>query len=170
MSSEQGSAEHEIVVSRRLAAAPERVWAAWTDPAQIVKWWGPHGFTTTIHELDVRPGGIWRHTMHGPDGTDYGNDVRFMEVVEPRRIVYAHAGGPDGGPHGGFVGTWTFEPDRDGTRLTMRLEFGSTEDRARAAGGGAVEGGHQTLERLSTVLNGTAGARDEAAADRGSPS
>lgn len=151
--SEQGSAEREIVVSRKLAAPPERVWAAWTDPDQITEWWGPRGFTTTIHEMDVRPGGTWRHTMHGPDGTDYPNEIQFLEVVEPRRIVYAHAGGPEGVPHGGFVGTWTFEPEGDGTRLTMRLEFESAADRDLAAEGGALEGGRQTLERLSTLLN-----------------
>lgn len=154
------SAEREIVVSRQLAAPPERVWSAWTDPDQIIKWWGPHGFTTTIDVMDVRPGGFWRHTMHGPDGTDYPNDIRFVEVVEPRRIVYVHSGGPEGVPHGGFVGTWTFEPEGDGTRLTMRLTFESAADRGRAADGGALEGARQTLERLSTALGVGRGPRE----------
>lgn len=47
----------EIVVSRFFDAPRERVWAAWTDPEQIVRWWGPRGFTTTIHEMGVREGG-----------------------------------------------------------------------------------------------------------------
>lgn len=150
---EVDSAEREIMVSRKLAAPPERVWAAWTDPDEVTRWWGPRGFTTTIHEMDVRPGGLWRHTMHGPDGTDYPNEIRFLEVVELRRIVYAHAGGPEGVPHGSFVGTWTFEPEGDGTRLTMRLEFESVADRELAAKRGALEGSRQTLERLSMRLN-----------------
>jgi uncharacterized protein YndB with AHSA1/START domain len=63
----------EIVLTHVFDAPRELVWNAWTDPQQVVEWWGPRGFTTTIHEMDVRPGGIWRHTMHGPDGTDYSS-------------------------------------------------------------------------------------------------
>ena len=48
----------EIVVTRELAAPRELVWAAWTEPAHAARWWGPRGFTNTIHEMDVRPGGI----------------------------------------------------------------------------------------------------------------
>ena len=83
----------EIVISRIINAPRERVWGAWTDPKQVVNWWGPNGFSTTIHEMDVRPDGVWRHTMHGPDGKDYPNKSIFVEVVKPERIVYKHAGG-----------------------------------------------------------------------------
>ena len=54
---------------------------------------GAAGFTTTIHEMDVRPGGIWKQTMHGPDGTDYPSQSVFIEVVKPERIVYSMVGG-----------------------------------------------------------------------------
>src|SRR3954471_663109 len=83
------SSDREIVISRLFDAPRELVWAAWTDPQQVVQWWGPKGFTTTIHEMDVRPGGVMRHTMHGPDGTDYANKSVFKEVVKPERIVYS---------------------------------------------------------------------------------
>ena len=43
----------------------------WTNPEHIVNWYGPKGFTDTVIEMDVRPGGMWRHVMHGPDGVDY---------------------------------------------------------------------------------------------------
>ena len=87
------TSDREIVISRVFDAPRERVFEAMTDPKQVVKWWGPNGFTTTIHEMDVRPGGVWRHTMHGPDGTDYPNKSVFLEVVKPERIVYKHSGG-----------------------------------------------------------------------------
>ena len=64
----------------------------WTDPAHVGKWWGPRGFTTTTHAMDVRPGGEWRFIMHGPDGTDYKNRIVYLEVVPPERLVYKHAG------------------------------------------------------------------------------
>ena len=51
---------------------------------------GPAWLHTTIDEMDVRPGGIWRFIMHGPDGTDYHNKVVFVEVVKPDRLAYNH--------------------------------------------------------------------------------
>jgi uncharacterized protein YndB with AHSA1/START domain len=65
-----------------------RVFDAWTDPKQITQWWGPAGFTTTTDEMGVKPGGVWRFVMHGPDGTDYKNKIVFIEVVRLERLVY----------------------------------------------------------------------------------
>ncbi len=50
------ASSHEIVSTRLFDAPRERVWEVWTDPAHIAQWWGPHGFTNTIQEMDVRPG------------------------------------------------------------------------------------------------------------------
>ena len=79
--STENLADREIVITRVFDAPREMAWDAWTDPKQVVRWWGPRGFTTTIHEMDVRPGGVWRQTMHGPDGTDYPGQMVFVEVV-----------------------------------------------------------------------------------------
>jgi uncharacterized protein YndB with AHSA1/START domain len=145
------TSDREIVVTRVFDAPRERVFEAWTDPERVVQWWGPRGFTTTIHEMDVRPGGIWRFTMHGPDGTDYPNRVEFTEVTKPQRLVYDH--GPDAGAEGlSFRSTVTFEDEGGGTRLTLRLVFKSAEERDRAVEFGAREGGKQTLERLAEHL------------------
>lgn len=115
--------DREIVTSRVFDAPREVVWDAFTDPAQVVQWWGPRGFTTTIHEMDVRPGGRWRHTMHGPDGTDYPNASVFQEIGKPERIVYSHGGGKEGGPGASFVATWTFAAQGEKTLLTGRMVF-----------------------------------------------
>ncbi|MDB6165788.1 MAG: Activator of Hsp90 ATPase 1 family protein [Lacunisphaera sp.] len=80
----------EIINTRLLAAPRERVFAAFSDPAQLAQWWGPKGFTATVHEFDFRPGGQWRVTLHGPDGTDYPNDKEFLEISPPERIVFLH--------------------------------------------------------------------------------
>ena len=68
--------DREIVISRVLDAPRELVWEVWTDPRHVVNWWGPNGFTTAIETMDVRPGGVWKHVMHGPDGTDYPGPAR----------------------------------------------------------------------------------------------
>jgi len=146
--------DREIVISRVLDAPREMVWDAWTDPEQVVRWWGPRGFSTTIDTMDVRPGGIWKHVMHGPDGGDYPNKSVFTDVVEPERIAYNHGGGREGRKGVSFKATWTFEAlNRHETRVTMRSVFPSAEDRERVVREyGALEGGEQTLERLAEHL------------------
>src|SRR3954464_2525826 len=88
------SADREIVAVRVFDAPRELVYKAWTDPEHVAQWWGPNGFTNTIHEMDVRPGGVWRFIMHGPDGTDYKNEVEYLEVVKPELLVYLHESTP----------------------------------------------------------------------------
>jgi uncharacterized protein YndB with AHSA1/START domain len=146
--------DREIVISRVLQAPREMVWLAMVDPQQMCNWWGPRGFTTTVHEMDLRPGGIWRLTMHGPDGTDYPNRCIFQEVVKPERIAYTLVGGKNGGTDVGFDATWTFESvDEKTTRLTICMAFVSASDRDRVAQEyGVIEGGKQTLERLEEHL------------------
>ena len=148
------TADREIVLTRVFDAPRELVWNAWTDPEQVVQWWGPRGFTTTIHEIDVRPGGIWRHTMHGPDGTDYPNESKFIEVVKPERIVYSHGGGKKGDPGAQFEATWMFEAQGDKTKLTLRMVFPTAAVREHVVKTyGAIEGGKQTLDRLAEQLS-----------------
>jgi uncharacterized protein YndB with AHSA1/START domain len=145
--------DREIVVSRVFDAPRELVWDAWTKPENVARWWGPKGFTTTIHEMDVRPGGVWRHTMHGPDGTDYPNKSTFLEVVKPERIVYTHGGGKKGERGVNFEATWTFEAEDNKTRLTIRQLFPSVEMRDHVVKTyHAIEGANQTLGRLAEDL------------------
>lgn len=87
------TSDREIVISRLVDAPRERIWEAMVDPAQVVHWWGPSGFTTTIERMEVRPGGVWKHVMHGPDGTDYANCSVFKEVNKPECLIYSHGGG-----------------------------------------------------------------------------
>jgi uncharacterized protein YndB with AHSA1/START domain len=151
--STENPADREIVISRVFAAPRELVWEAWTNPVHVMQWWGPRGFTTTIDEMDVRVGGVWRHTMHGPDGTDYPSHSVFTEVVKPERIVFSQGGGKPGGTAAVFESTWTFEAEGDQTRLTLRHRFPSKAERDRIVREyGAIEGGRQTLERLAEHL------------------
>ncbi len=152
------TADREIVITRAFEAPPELVWRAWTDPEQVVRWWGPRGFTTTTRAMEVRNGGEWRFIMHGPDGRDYANLITFEEVVEPRKLVYAHRGeGADEGVK--FRTTVLFERTGEGTKLTMRMVFPTAEDRERVVREyGAVEGGIQTVGRLADHLREKTGA------------
>ncbi|MHB8728701.1 MAG: SRPBCC family protein [Sulfuricaulis sp.] len=147
------TADREIVLTRVFGAPRQKVWEAMVDPQHVAQWWGPRGFTTTIEKMDVRPGGAWKHVMHGPDGTDYPNRSVFKEVVKPERIVYAHGGGRQGGPGAHFTATWTFEALGAKTRVTIRMIFDSPSERDTVVKEyGAIEGGQQTLERLGEFL------------------
>ena len=147
-----GAADREMAFTRVFDAPRELVWQAWTDPAHVGAWWGPRGFTTTTHEMDVRPGGVWRFVMHGPDGTDYPNKIVYTEVVRPERLAYDH-GGDDGTDDVSFQVVATFADEGGRTRLTMRMLFATAEELRKVVEEyGAEEGAHQTLDRLGEFL------------------
>lgn len=152
--SNEANADNEIILSRVYDAPRELVWKAMTDPKHVVNWWGPIGFSTTIEQMDLRPGGIWKHVMRGPDGTSYPNESRFLEVVENERIVYSHGGRREDGPSVSFVSTWTFEETAPGkTKLTLKQVYPTPEQRDFTIREfGALEGGRQTLGRLAEYL------------------
>jgi uncharacterized protein YndB with AHSA1/START domain len=138
------TADREIVTTCVVDAPRERVWTAWTDREQVAQWWGPNGFTNTIHEMDLRRGGMWRFVMHGPDGTDYKNKIIYEEIAKPERLAYLHESGPK------FHATATFEEQEGETTVTMRMVFDTVEERDRTVKVfGAVEGAKQMLGRLA---------------------
>lgn len=147
-------APNEIVMARVFHAPRALVWRAWTEPEHVARWWGPRGFRTETKQMDFRVGGVWQHVMIGPGGARYPNKSVFKDIVPQERIVYSHGGGREDGPGATFVATWTFEAvDATHTRLTGRLAFPDAATRDFVAKEfGAVEGGQQTLERLSEYL------------------
>ena len=146
---ESNDPDREIVIERIVDAPRELVWRAWTEADQIAQWWGPNGFTTTIHEMHVRVGGVWRFIMHGPDGTDYPNRIVYQEIVKPERLVYDHSD-DKGSDH--FQATVTFAAQGNRTKVTLRAVFETAQARAAKVKFGAVEGGQQTLARLAQHL------------------
>ncbi|RYD54825.1 MAG: polyketide cyclase [Verrucomicrobiaceae bacterium] len=112
------------IISTRFFPHPRQaVFEAFRDPARLAIWWGPHGFTNTIHELELRPGGRFHLTMHGPDGANYENQKEFLEVVEPERVVFRHLQ-----PMHDFTMTVTWDEEAGGTRLTWKMAFESGSD------------------------------------------
>lgn len=147
------TSDREVVISRTFEAPRELVFDAWTDAKHIGAWFGPTGFTITIERMDVRPRGEWVFVMHGPDGTDFPNWIRYQDVVRPERLAYEHGGRtPEAPVH--FHVTVTFTDLGGGrTGLTMRSVFPTAEARNLVVERyGAIEGGHQTLARLADQL------------------
>ena len=149
--SEESTADREIGATRVFDAPRKLVWKVWTDPKHVAQWWGPNGFTNTIYEMNVVPGGVWRFMMHGPDGTDYPNKIVFIEVSEPERLVYVHGDEKDPDQ---FHVTVTFTEQSGKTTLTMRSVFRTKAERDHVVEKfGATKGMQQTLGRLKDYLS-----------------
>lgn len=131
--------------TRVFNAAPEAVFGAFRDPALLARWWGPEGFRNTFQTFDFREGGDWVFIMHGPDGTDYPNQARFLEIRPPNRIRIQHVNLPH------FLLTVDLEPAPGGTDLTWVGDF---EDSAFAekARGFLERANEQNLDRLEGLL------------------
>ena len=122
----------EIRITRVYDAPREQVWRAWTEPAQLARWWGKRGWTTPLPTvtMDVRPGGLFRlSSISDEDGREMPMEATYREVVEPERLVFARADGQ--------IATVTFADLGDGRtemtfHTTMRV---SDELRAQSAGG-----------------------------------
>lgn len=147
-------AANEIVITRVFAAPRAMVWGAFADPWQVGQWWGPKGFTTTILEMDLRAGGKWRLVLHGPDGTNYPNEMTFTEVIPMEHIRLELIGGREGSEPIHFLKTLTFTDAEGGTRFTVRTTFTTAEERDQNVRDyGAIEGGQQMMERLNAHLH-----------------
>ena len=103
--------------TRFIAASPADVFAAFRDPARVARWWGPAGFTNTIHEYVFEPGGRWLLTMHAPDGTNYPNESRFTRIVADRLFEIEHLSGHH------FILSIELRPVEQGTRIHWRQTF-----------------------------------------------
>ena len=80
----------EVHTTGIIGASRARVFAAWTDPAQLALWWGPRGFTNTFHRFELKPEGVWEFTMHGPDGDAFDNSCVFKRIEPPGYLEFDH--------------------------------------------------------------------------------
>lgn len=144
-----------ITLTRVYEAPLQAVWEAWTIPEEVAQWWGPRGFTITTHSHDLRTGGHWHYTMHGPDGTDYENTTHYLEVVPGQRMVYDHGGHRDRPPLFRVTALFT---ERDGrTQLDMSMAFATPEIAEQTRGFIRKAGGESTWDRLAEYLGHNAG-------------
>ncbi len=141
---------NELYLSRIYEAPVKVVWEAWTDPKQVAQWWGPRGFTLTTHSKDLRPGGHWAYTMHGPDGTNYENKAIYHEVEKYSRLVYDHGGNDERPPL--FRVTVTFEEIKGRTKMEMTMALASPEAAEEIRKFIKKAGGESTWDRLGEFL------------------
>lgn len=143
--------ENEILSQRTFDVSADKLFAAWRDPARLARWWGPTGFTNTFEHFDFQVGSEWRFVMHGPDGKNYPNHSRFLDIVPDERIVIEHLSAPH------FIVTADFIARGQQTHLTFRMRFDTAEVRDGISGI-VVPANEQNFDRLEAELARTGSA------------
>jgi uncharacterized protein YndB with AHSA1/START domain len=142
----------ELVFERTFDAPRDVVWKAFMDPERIPRWWGPHGTTTSVVEMDVRVGGKWRYVSRAADRDDVSFHGEYLEIEPPERFTWTflfevEGFGDQGGPE-----TFAFE-DIDGrTKLTSTSHFSSVEELEGALASGMISGAVETWDRFAAML------------------
>jgi uncharacterized protein YndB with AHSA1/START domain len=149
----KNSAVREVVVEHTFNARRETVFKAFTDPKYVALWWGPHGFSNPVCELDVRQGGSIRIHMQGPEGTVYPMTGVYREIVKPERLVFTTTPLDDkGDPMFEVLVTVTFVEDGGKTKVTVDSRVVRTTPGADVYLQGMEAGWSQSLERLAEIV------------------
>lgn len=144
------SRSNEIKITRLYDAPVKAVWEAWTDLDQVAQWWGPRGFTITTHSKELRPGGEWIYTMHGPDGVDYPNVTLYHEIEPYKKLVYDHGATPETPPL--FRVTVLFTDVRGKTQMDMSMTLPTPEAAEETRQFIKKANGYSTWDRLAEYL------------------
>ena len=142
----------DLTFERTFDAPREQVWKALTDPELIPRWWGKHGTTTIVAEMDVRPGGKWRYINRASDREEVAFYGEYLEVDPPRGYKWTfmfdvEGVGPMGGPE-----TFTLEETDGKTKVTSVGHMGTVEVLEGALSTDHAGGAIETWDRLETLL------------------
>lgn len=114
------SAERELVITRVFDAPRALVFEAWAEPQHLMRWRGPKGFSISVLNMELRPGGAYRIHMRSPQGTDHWLRGVYREIVAPERLSFTWAWEDEQGrPRHETLVTVTFEELAGKTRLTL---------------------------------------------------
>ncbi|MGH2396829.1 MAG: SRPBCC family protein [bacterium] len=150
-----------LIITRIFDAPRELVWKAWTEPAQLRRWWGPKGFTSPVCKIDLRVGGQYLFCMRSPDGQDYYNTGNYQKIDPLNEIVYTDSFADEKGnvvpaSHYGLGAdfplelqvTVTFEDYEGKTKMTLKhggLPAGEMSDQTEA-------GWNESFDKLAESL------------------
>jgi uncharacterized protein YndB with AHSA1/START domain len=146
----EATTAQEITITRVYDAPRELVWRAWTEPEELVRWWGPPGWSTALDTvtMEVRPGGAFRLTSVSDEGEEMPVAGTYREVVERERLVLEEPG--ENSWHEGSVSVVTFSDLGDGrTEMSLRATVRTTGEMRQ----NAERGMRATLDRLGEHLS-----------------
>jgi uncharacterized protein YndB with AHSA1/START domain len=131
--------------SREIPAPVEQVFAAFSHPERLARWWGPAGFTNAFSVCEFKQGGRWSYIMHGPDGRKYPNESVFAEIESPKTIVIQHVSEPK------YRLTVALASSAAGTLVSWSQAFESSNIASRIEHV-VVPANEQNLDRLSVEV------------------
>lgn len=146
-----------LVITRTFDAPRALVYKCYTDPVHTVHFWGPHGSTTPVCQVDLRPGGVWRTVMRFADGSEYGYTSVYIEIAPPERLVWRDApndweGGLDDLPPVQIHTTLALADDAGKTNVTVTVRFNSLAERDENVRRGFAGMVTQSNDRLEVYL------------------
>lgn len=144
----ESEAERTLTITRRIAAPREAVFRAWSDPAELAKWWGPEGTNAAIDQMEVRPGGAWRTRMINESGGEYICSGVYREIAPPDRLQFTWAWETDGVRGHETVVTLEFHERDGGTEMVFSQRLFETSEGRRMHN----EGWTSSLGRLERLL------------------
>jgi uncharacterized protein YndB with AHSA1/START domain len=143
----------ELTITRVFDAPRALVWRAWTDPQQLMKWWGPEHHPAVHMAMDVRPGGAWRNYLRAVEtGKDLWHHGTFREVVPMERLVFTFVWEEEGERGMENIVTITFADEGKETRKKTRMTLHQTPFHSVAERDGHGEGWTSSLGRLGNFL------------------
>lgn len=142
-----------IIQKRTINFPKEIVFDAWINPHLLEKWYGPEGFTLTSLEVNIQAAGYWRFVFRSPDGNQFPNVIKFIEIEKPDYIIYDHTDDSGIKKPQHFRTEVKLEEEGEATKITMKLIFDSEQDLQYVVENfNALEGGRETLARLEHIL------------------
>lgn len=140
-----------IIMTRLLDAPIDLVWAVFTQPEHMVHWWGGHGWSNPVCEIDLRVGGARTQVMRSPDGYEMALNGVFVEIDEPHHLVWRNESDDPARPP--VIQAVTFTEEGGKTRWTLRSTMISVAARDKAVEMGFVQMITQGTERLDGYLD-----------------
>ncbi len=152
----------DLQLERFVDVPPELVWAAWTTPEHLVHWFCPKPWQTTEAEIDLRPGGVFRTVMRGPEGQEMNNRGCYLEILEGRRLVWTACmvegfRPQTAGAFMPFTAMVLIEPHGGGTRYRAIVIHGTEDDCRKHAEMGFEHGWAIALDQLVAYMKETVG-------------
>ena len=156
MSQPSPLSERELILVRETDVPAAKLYAGWTQPDLLMRWFTPAPWSTVACELDLRPGGIFRTTMRSPEGEEHPNIGVYLEVIPGEKLVFTDAYQPgwEPNPEPFFSAIITFETLPSGqTRYTARVLHWTRENAEKHAAMGFAEGWGKAFDQLVALMS-----------------
>jgi uncharacterized protein YndB with AHSA1/START domain len=145
---------HDLVFTRIVPLPARQIWRAWTEPALLTRWFTPAPWRTLEAEVDLRPGGVFRTLMRGPEGEEHDHLGCWLEVVPHGRLVWTDTLLPGfrPAPNPFVTAVLTLEEVAEGTRYIATAMHKDAADRERHEAMGFQEGWDKATDQLVELM------------------